>query len=81
MDVRQSAATCLSHVGPQGVLLLVEGIQHDASPLVRAACAKGLSSPVLGARAARVLLLALLDPNQEVRVCSLPCSRRVCSVV
>jgi hypothetical protein len=50
----------------QGVLLLIESLQHDPSSSVRAACARGLSSPVVGARAARVLLLALQDRNAEV---------------
>lgn len=67
LEVRQAAAFSLAYMGPQGALLLIEGLQHDVSPSLRAACAFGLSTPLLSARTARVLLLALRDVHPDVR--------------
>lgn len=66
IDVRVTAASSLALSGPQGILLLVEGLQRDYSAAVRAACAVGLSSPAVGTKASRVLMLALRDKNTEV---------------
>ena len=58
-DVRRKAAQALADFGPQGELLLVEGVLKDPSPRVRAASAYGLG--ILGPHTTRTLLLALND--------------------
>ena len=54
---------CVDHW--QGVLMLVELLQHDKSSLVRAAAVAGLAS-TCGSRCSRLLLLTLNDTAKEV---------------
>ncbi|KNC46333.1 uncharacterized protein AMSG_02785 [Thecamonas trahens ATCC 50062] len=63
-DVRRKAAHALADYGPQGELLLIEGVLKDPHPRVRSAAAYGLG--ILGAQSTRTLLLALNDPAPAV---------------
>lgn len=51
--------------GPQGELMLIEGLTRDKSPIIRAECARGLA--LLGPHTFRVLIFGLEDPEESVR--------------
>ena len=65
MPVAATAAAALTRCGPEGKLLLLEALQRDAAPSVRAAAATGLGTT--GASGARSLVLALQDGSKRVR--------------
>lgn len=64
-DVRDTALGCIVAAGPQGQLVLIEGLTKDENALVRAYSAKGLG--LFGPSTFRTLLLGLHDTNPMVR--------------
>ena len=52
--------------GPQGELLLIEGLTKDKNPTIRIECAKGLS--IYGAHTFRALIFGLRDTEEAVRM-------------
>ena len=63
--VRMVAAESLAKAGPEGELLLVEAVQRDSFPLVRAAAIHGLMR--VGNSTLRSIVGALDDPAPSVR--------------
>ena len=62
--MREAAAELLASFGPQGELLLIEGLLKDSNPVMRSGAAYGLM--VVGSKAIRTLLLALNDKDPKV---------------
>jgi HEAT repeat protein len=63
--VRMVAAESLAKAGPEGELLLVEAVQRDTIPIVRAAAVHGLMR--VGRTTMRSIVGALCDPEAVVR--------------
>ena len=64
-DVRDTALGCIVAAGPQGQLVLIEGLTKDDNPKVRGYSAKGLG--LFGPSTFRTLLLGLHDTHPNVR--------------
>lgn len=60
-SVRQSAVLSIQNFGPQGELMLIEGVTKDKNANVRADCALGLGH--IGTQSFRILLIALNDDS------------------
>jgi len=67
--------------GPQGELMLIEGLAKDKTPIIRAECARGLGNPInplfssthlitglYGPHTFRTLLFGLRDNEEIVRL-------------
>ncbi|KAA6401345.1 MAG: hypothetical protein EZS28_003135 [Streblomastix strix] len=63
--VREAASATLAKSGPEGILLLKEGLLRDTSSAIRSACAIGLF--FAGTDSIRTVLLALGDRDEQVR--------------
>jgi hypothetical protein len=64
-EVRDTALGCIVAAGPQGQLVLIEGLTKDENPKVRGYSAKGLG--LFGPSTFRTLLLGLHDTHPGVR--------------
>jgi len=63
--------------GPQGELLLIEGLTKDKNPVIRTECAKGLS--IFGPHTFRALIFGLRDTEETVRTATANALRKTFS--
>ena len=59
------ALSSIHAFGPQGELMLIEGLTKDKSPQIRAECAKGLA--LFGPHTFRAMIFGLRDVEDSVR--------------
>jgi len=65
-EMRTMALQSIYSFGPQGELMLIEGLAKDKNPVIRGECAKGLG--LFGPHTFRAIIFGLRDAEESVRM-------------